>query len=210
MPNRARSRQNPQGELRRRWELLWEAGCFVRLGAQGLRMALWVHRKANWSTGEIFVSVRQIARQMGSAPSTVQRGINELVEEGVIELVRGGGPGRSSVYVVPNRAPVRNSSAPEVGTLVPGGRVQAHRRAGTTAPPLGTNRAPVGNKPRQHMEHIAINSIGIQLYTNGVINAETDGGGREPPPRLREHRRIRRDHDGDGPPAADQASATGT
>jgi hypothetical protein len=217
---RAGNRHSENGEFRRRWEVMWESGCFVRLGAQGLRMAHWVARKVNWSTCEIYVSVRQIASQMGVGTSTVQRGINELVTEGMIKLVRGGGPGRSSVYVVPNRAPVGNSSAPDGGALVPGGRVQAHLPPGTTAPPYGSNRAPVRVQPRPHMEQNAINSIGIHFNTNGVSNAETAGAGRKPARRLRRirawtdeaaepqnHQEINRDDNGDGSPPADPASA---
>jgi len=216
--------RSDNGELRRRWESLWDSGVFVRLGAQGLRMALWVNRKANWSTCEVFVSVRQIAQQMGVGSSTVQRGLSELLAEGVVELIRGGGPGRCSVYAVTNCAPVRHSSAPDGGAVVPGGRVQAHRRAGTTAPPSGTNRAPVRVQPRPHMEQLASNSIGIHFNTNGVSNAETAEAGRKPARRLRRIRawtddaaepqkppqETQRDDNGDGTPTADQADATGT
>ncbi len=221
---KAGNSRSDNGELRRRWESLWDSGVFVRLGAQGLRMALWVNRKANWSTCEVFVSVRQIAQQMGVGSSTVQRGLSELLAEGVLELVRGGGPGRCSIYAVTNRAPVRNSSAPDGGAVVPGGRVQAHRPPGTTAPPYGSNRAPVGVQPRPHMEQLASNSIGIHFNTNGVSNAETAEAGRKPARRLRRIRawtddaaephhpsqETQRDDDGDGTPASDEAAASGT
>lgn len=220
---KAGNRHSDRGEMRRRWEAIWDSGCFVRLGAQGLRMALWVNRKANWTTCEIRVSVRDIALQMGVGTSTVQRGINELVAEGVLELQSGGGPGRKSVYIVPNRAPVGNSCAPNGGAVVPGGRVQAHLRTGTTAPAYGYNRAPVRVQPRPHMVRNDINSIGIHLDTNGISNAETAEAGRKPARRLRRIRaaegyapsdrvdppEVLTDDCGDGTPGPDQAAAAG-
>jgi hypothetical protein len=180
--------------MRRRWEALWTAGCFTQIGAQGLRMALWVNLRANWRTCEIKVSVRRVAREIGCGPSSVQRGINELVKVGILHLLSGGGPGRRSVYVVPNCAPVGNSSAPYGGAVVPVLRVQALPPAGTTAPPLGTNCAPVGNKLRPHTEHMTVISVGINKDTNRNNNTDTAGAGVRPARRVRESRLV------EGPP----------
>ena len=175
-----------KGEMRRRWGALLEAGCFTRLGAQGLRMALWVNHNANWSKCTVYVSIREIAKEMGLGTSTVSRGITELVNEGVLTLVRGGGQGKKSVYVVPNCAPVRCAGVPNAGAVVPGGREQL----------------------RPHMEPMSRSFIGIQGNTNERTKAETAGAGLRPAPPLREHRRIRDDSDGEGSPTpADEAAA---
>ena len=203
-----KNQHDPKGEMRRRWKALWADGSFARIGAQGLRMALWAFYRGDFETCEVRVSVRELARQMGVGTSTVHRGLNELISEGILELVRGGGAGRRSVYMISNRAPVGNTTVPEVGTDCSGGRQQPFRRSATTAPPLGTNRSGGGNKPRPHVEPLTNISIGNQHITNGFINAETAGAGLRPAPPLREHRRIRDDSDGEGSPTpADEAAA---
>ena len=205
---RAQNQHDPKGEMRRRWGALWADGSFTRIGAQGLRMALWAFYRGDFKTCEVRVSVRELARQMGVGTSTVHRGINELVSEGILELVRGGGAGRRSVYMVANRAPVGNTTVPEVGTDCSGGRQQPFRRPATTAPPLGTNRSGGGNKPRPHVEPLTNISIGNQCITNGFINADAAGAGRRPAPPLREDRRIRDDDDGEGTPGPAHQAAT--
>lgn len=196
------------GELRRRWGALLEAGCFTRIGAQGLRMALWVNHRADWSECTVYVSIREIAREMGLGTSTVSRGISELVEEGVLVLVRGGGQGRKSVYMVPNCAPVRCAAVPYAGAVVPGGREQVFHTEAQLFPNGGAV-VPVGREQlRPHVEPIARDSIGISRNTNGITKAETAGAGLRPAPPLREHRRIRDDGNGDGTPGpAHQAAA---
>ena len=197
-----------KGEMRRRWAALLEAGCFTRLGAQGLRMALWVNHNANWSKCTVYVSIREIAKEMGLGTSTVSRGITELVNEGVLTLVRGGGQGKKSVYVVPNCAPVRCAGVPNAGAVVPGGREQVFQ-TGAQLFPNGGAVVPGGREQlRPHMEPMSRSFIGIQGNTNERTKAETAGAGLRPAPPLREHRRIRDDSDGEGSPTpADEAAA---
>lgn len=200
------NKQNPNGELRRRWGALWKAGAFTKVGAQGLRMALWIFYRAKFSTCEVEISARDVARQMGVGHTTVHRGIAELVAEGVIELVRGGGAGRKSVYVVANRTPVRNTTVPYVGTTRTPVRNTSFHTQEQTVPPLGTNRTPVGNKPYPQLEHTDNISIGNSIITNGYINADTAVAGLGPATPYRTHRRLR-DDSGDGPPAHEASAA---
>lgn len=201
-----KNENDPKGEMRRRWKSLWQSGAFSRVGAQGLRMALWAFYRGDFTTCEVRVSVREVARQMGVGTSTVHRGLNELLAEGILELVRGGGQGRRSVYMVANCAPVGNSTVPEVGTNCSGGGNALFRRVEQTAPPYGTNCSGGRDELRPHLEPLTNISIGIPRITNGYINAETAGAGRKPAPPLREHRRLR-DDSGEGTPACDQATA---
>ena len=197
-----------KGEMRRRWGALLEAGCFTRLGAQGLRMALWVNHTANWSECTVYVSIREIAKEMGLGTSTVSRGIAELVDEGVLVLVRGGGQGRKSVYMVPNCAPVRCAAVPYGGAVVPGGREQLFHTGAQLFPNAGAVVPGGREQLRPHVEPMTRSFIGIQGNTNETTKAETAGAGLRPAPPLREHRRIRDDSDGDGSPAtADEAAA---
>lgn len=188
---------NPKGEMRRRWGALWATGAFGRVGAQGLRMALWAFYRGDFRTCEVRVSVREIARQMGVGTSTVHRGLHELVSEGVLELVSGGGQGRRSVYVVANCAPVGNSTVPEGGTNCSGGRNALFRRVEQTVPTYGTNCSGGRNKLRPHMEQMSVISIGNSIITNGDTNADAAVAGRRPAPPLRPDRRIADDSDGE-------------
>lgn len=210
MAKRSKKAKDPRGEMRRRWEVILRDGGFTRVGAQGRLVALFALWQGNWSTCEVRVSTREIARLMGVGSSTVARGLQELVDEGILVLVRGGGAGRRSVYVVPNRAPVRDTTVPTSGTPCPDVGDSLSRPMGQTAPPYGTDCAPVRDELRHHSGRMySVNSIGMSINTNGVTSAETDGAVLGTAPRLREHRRIRRDH-GDGTPATDQAAASGT
>lgn len=204
------NKADPKGEMRRRWGALWESGAFCRIGAQGLRMALWAFYRGDFASCEVRVSVREIARQMGVGTSSVHRGLNELLDEGILVLVRGGGQGRRSVYMVSNCAPVGNGTVPTVGTNCSEGRQQLFPPLGRTVPTSGTNCAPVGNKLRPHVEPLTVLSIGNPSITNGYIKADAAGAGSRPAPPLREHRRIRDDDDGEGTPASDEAAASGT
>lgn len=197
MARRPKNSHDPKGEMRRRWGSLWADGSFTRIGAQGLRIALWVFYRGDFTTCEIRVSVRELAQQMGVGTSTVHRGLRELVAEGILELVRGGGSGRRSVFRVANRSGGGNTSVPEVGTTRAGGGNGSFLPPEQTAPPYGTNRSGGGNKPRPQVEPLTSISIGKSSFTNGNINAEMAVAGRRPAPPLREHRRIRDDSDGE-------------
>lgn len=212
MPRRKRepSAGKPdKGEMRRRWGALLEAGCFTRLGAQGLRMALWVNHRADWSECTVYVSIREIAKEMGLGTSTVSRGIAELVEEGVLVLLRGGGQGRKSVYMVPNCAPVRCAAVPYGGAVVPGGREQVFHTGAQLFPNAGAVVPGGREQLRPHVEPMTRSSIGIPVNTNGSTKAETSGAGLRPAPPLREHRRIRDDRDGEGSPTPAHQAAAG-
>lgn len=203
-----KNQHDPKGEMRRRWGALWADGSFARIGAQGLRMALWAFYRGDFKTCEVRVSVRELARQMGVGTSTVHRGLQELVSEGILELVRGGGSGRRAVYMVSNRSGGGNTSVPEAGTDCSGGWTQPFPPPGQTVPEVGTNRSGGGNKPRPHVEPLTNISIGNQRITNGFIKADAAGAGLRPAPPLREDRRIRDDSDGEGSPTpADEAAA---
>jgi hypothetical protein len=178
------------GEMRRRWGAWMKSGAFSRLGAQGLRMALWVQHHADWSECHVYVSIRDIARQMDLGTSTVSRGITELVKEGVLVLVRGGGQGRKSIYVVPNCAPVGCAAVPYGGAVVPGGREQVFHTGAQLFPNAGAVVPGGREQLRHHVEPISSRSMSISINTHGLTTTETAGAGRKPAPPLRQDRMI--------------------
>jgi len=91
------------GELRRRWEAFLEDGTLARLRSEGRLVALYVFHRADWGRCDITFSVRQAAATLGVKPTAVQRGVRQMLDEGVL-AVRERGPGNGKTrYEVAER-----------------------------------------------------------------------------------------------------------
>jgi hypothetical protein len=89
------------GELRRRWQALLEDGTLARLRSEGRLVALYVFHRADWGRCDITFSIRQAAATMGVKPTAVQRGVRQMLDEGVLAVrERGQGNGKTRFEVV--------------------------------------------------------------------------------------------------------------
>ena len=75
------------GELNRRWRLLLKEGHLAALGSEGRLTALYVLHMANWRTCQLRLSARRAAVAMGVRPTTVRRGIAQMIEVGILRVL---------------------------------------------------------------------------------------------------------------------------
>lgn len=178
-------RGNPKrdlSELRARWKVLLDGGAFTQVGGQGRLVALYVLLRADWGSCEVSLSVRRAATVLGASTSTVRRGIGELVDVGVLELVRGG-IGKKAVYVVSKRAPVRRAGVPDGGAPETGRGRAVCLGVARSAPPSGAERAPVRRALRPHRARNSV-SFSVSPVTNSerASDEATPGAGSGPAP----------------------------
>jgi len=87
-----------KGEMRRRSRSWMEAGAFAALGSEGRLVAIYVLQMADWTTCEIVIPERLAADAMKTRKTTVRRGLAQMVEEGILEILRPGGPRKPTRY----------------------------------------------------------------------------------------------------------------
>jgi len=93
-----------RGELQRRWREMLEDGSLASLRSEGRLMALYVLHNADWATCELRFSMRRAARAMRVQPTTVRRGVAQLIDAQVVEtLGKPDGSGKTR-FVVCGRA----------------------------------------------------------------------------------------------------------
>ena len=96
--------KSSRGELRRRWREMLKDGSLAALRSEGRLLALYVFHAADWTSCEVRFSMRRVAEILGVQPTTVRRGISQLLDGGILEILgKPVGPG-STLYVVPERA----------------------------------------------------------------------------------------------------------
>jgi len=93
-----------RGRLRRRWRAMLKDGSLAGLRSEGRLVALYVFYAADWTTCEVRFSMRRVAGLLGVQPTTVRRGISQLVDGGILKILgKTGGPG-STLYGIAERA----------------------------------------------------------------------------------------------------------
>jgi hypothetical protein len=158
-----------------------EDGSLAALRSEGRLMALYVLHMADWSSCELKFSMRRAARALAVQPTTVRRGVAQLLEAGILEiLAKPAGPG-STRFLVSERARVvrtpdtsrAQSSAPLVRSPDTSGAQSAHE------PCADRTRAVRGARTL-----CARNSFlfsGSSLTTTELPPEATPAGGVEPP-----------------------------
>lgn len=159
-----------------------EDGSFAELRSEGRLVAIYVLYAADWSSCELKFSMRRVAEFMSVQPTTVRRGVSQLVSAGILEILdKGEGP-RSSRFLVTERA--RAVSTPDTSG--------AHHRAPLVRSP-DTSGAQTAHEPcavrtravRGPRTLCARNSflfIGSPVTTNESSNEASPGAGQEPAP----------------------------
>jgi hypothetical protein len=122
--------------MRRRWRAMLEDGSLASLRSEGRLAALYVLYAADFSTCQVRMSIRRAAKLVGVHPTTIRRGITQMISCGVLEVLeKPEGSGRT-VFLVTARAPV----VPPPGTSGVQERAQG-------VPPPGTSGARSGHEP---------------------------------------------------------------
>ena len=170
-----------RGELQRRWRAMLEDGSLAALRSEGRLMALYVLHMADWSSCELKFSMRRAARVMTVQPTTVRRGVAQLVEAGILEvLAKPTGPGPTR-FVVAERARVVRT--PDTSGAQDCAR--AVRSPDTSGAQSGhepcADRARVVRGVRTLCARNSFLFSGSSLTTTELPPEATPGGGVEPP-----------------------------
>lgn len=89
-----------KGELRRRWRAFLEDGSIASLRSEGRLVALYVLQVADWSTCEVRFTYRRAARCICVHVTSVRRGVSQLVEAGILEVLeKSAGPGKTKYRI---------------------------------------------------------------------------------------------------------------
>ena len=100
----AEKKPSRRGELQRRWREMLEDGSLAALRSEGRLMALYVLHNADWATCEVRFSMRRAAKAMHVQPTTVRRGVAQLLDAKVVEVLgKPEGTGKTR-FVVGGRA----------------------------------------------------------------------------------------------------------
>ena len=127
-----------KGELRRRWRAFLEDGSMARLRSEGRLVAHYVKEVADWSTCEARFSIRRAADCLQVHRNTVCRGISQLLECGMLEVLHKGSAGKSTKYLIAKRPPVVDQAPTVRGRVDHEAWAQRLREVG--AAPTGSGR----------------------------------------------------------------------
>jgi transposase-like protein len=168
--------------MRRRWRAMLEDGSLAGLRSEGRLAALYVLYAADFSTCQVRMSVRRAAKFIGVHPTTMRRGIAQMIAHGILEVLeKSEGSGRS-VFVVAARA--QCVSAPDtsgVQVCAPLVSTPDTSRARSEHEPCA-ERTRVVRAARTLCARNSFRSIGSSITTNGISNQDSSGAGQEPAP----------------------------
>jgi hypothetical protein len=173
-------KKSSRGELRRRWREMLKDGSLAALRSEGRLVALYVFHAADWTSCEVRFSMRRVAGILGVHPTTVRRGISQLLDGGILEILgKSAGPG-STLYVVPERA--RAVRAPDTSGAQERARVV--RSPDTSGAQSAHEPCAVRTRPVRGLRTLcARNSVlfsGSPVTTTESSTAALPAGGEEP------------------------------
>jgi hypothetical protein len=169
-----------RGNLRRCWRAMLKDGSLAGLRSEGRLVALYVFYAADWSTCQIRLSMRRVAGLLGVQPTTVRRGISQLLAGGVLEILgKPAGPG-STLYGIPDRA--RAVRTPDTSGAQDCARVV--RSPDTSGAQSAHEPCADRTRPVRGLRTLcARNSVlfsGSPVTTTGSSNTAQPAGGEEP------------------------------
>jgi hypothetical protein len=172
--------KSSRGELRRRWREMLKDGSLAALRSEGRLVALYVFHAADWTSCEVRFSMRRVAGILGVQPTTVRRGISQLLDGGILEILgKPVGPG-STLYVVPERA--RAVRAPDTSGAQERARVV--RSPDTSGAQSAHEPCAVRTRPVRGLRTLCVrNSVlfsGSPVTTTGSSTAALPAGGAAP------------------------------
>jgi hypothetical protein len=167
-------------ETRRRWLAMMKDGSIAALRSEGRLVSNYVFYAADWTTGEVRFSMRRVASLFGVHPTTVRRGIAQLLEGGILEILgKPEGPG-ATLYGVCERAPLVR--APDTSRAQ--SRTRAVRAPDTSGAQSAHEPCAVRTRPVRGLRTLcARNSVlfsGSPVTTTESSTAALPAGGEEP------------------------------
>lgn len=168
------------GESRRRWQAVFQDGSLAGLRSEGRLVACYVFLKVDWSSCEVRFSMRHAAKFMQVQPTTVRRGVSQMLEAGILEILEKPDGRGWTRYVVPERA--QAVSTPDTSGAQ--GCAQAVSTPDTTRAQSAHEpcavRARVVRRPRTLCARNTVLPTGSPVTTSGVSSPSQADGGAEP------------------------------
>jgi len=169
-----------RGRLRRRWRAMLKDGSLASLRSEGRLVALYVFYAADWTTCQVRFSMRRVAGLLGVHPTSVRRGIAQLLAGGILEVLgKPAGPG-STLYGIPERARVVRAT----DTSGAHERARVVRSPDTSGAQTAHEPCAVRTRPVRGLRTLcARNSVlfsGSPVTTTGSSTAALPAGGEEP------------------------------
>ena len=169
-----------KAELRTRWRLALEGGPLPSLRSEGRLVALYVFLNADWASCEVKFSMRRAAEVMGVQPTTVRRGVSQLVKAGVLRVEGKSKDGNKTCFVVERCArAVRTPDTSGAQARAPLVRTPDTSRAHPAHEPCAP-RAPLVRSARTRCAHNSVLSSGIPVNTSGTSSQATPATGQGP------------------------------
>jgi hypothetical protein len=194
-----------KAELRTRWRAMLEDGSLASLRSEGRLVALYVLCMADWASCEARFSMRRAAKGIGVHPTTVRRGISQMIDAGILEVLhKGEGTEKSRFRVVLRAQPVRTPDTS--GARL---RARAVRAPDTSGARSGhepcAERTRVVSGARTRCAHNSVFISGSPVRTSEISSTADAGAGVGPARRRRPSRLI----EGVPPPSAAGGDAEG-
>ena len=127
--------KSSRAELQRRWRAMLQDGSLVALGTEGRLVALYVLHMADWSSCEVRFSMRRVARFLSVQPTTVRRGVGQMVSAGILEVLEKQDGSGWTRFVVCTRA--QGVRTPDTPCAHPAHTLCAPRAQGVRTPDTG-------------------------------------------------------------------------
>lgn len=171
-----------KGEMRRRWRAMLEDGSLAALRSEGRLAALYVFYAADWSTCEVRLSMRKAAKSLGVHPTTIRRGISQMVFCGILEILEKHDGSGKTRFVVSERA--RAVRTPDTSGAQGCARVV---RTPDTSGAQGAHepcaeRARAVRGARTLCARNSVLSSGSPVRTSGIASEASPGAGASPAP----------------------------
>ena len=181
---------NPKALLRTRWRELLSDGSMAALRSEGRLVALYVLSVADWGTCQARFTMRRAAKGMGVHPTTVRRGISQMVAAGILEILEKGEGTSKTSFLILGRAPLvrapDTSGARERARAV---RAPDTARARSGHEPCA-ERAPLVRAPDTGCAHDSVFLTGSPVRTSERSSTADAGAGLKPARRRRPSRLI--------------------
>jgi hypothetical protein len=181
---------NPKALLRTRWRELLADGSLATLRSEGRLVALYVLSVADWGTCQARFSMRRAAKGIGVHPTTVRRGILQMVDAGILEILHKGEGSSKTTYRVSGRAQLvrapDTSGARERARVVSTPDTSGARSGHEPCAP----RTPLVRAPDTGCAHDSVFLSGSPVRTSERTSTATAGAGLSPARRRRPSRLI--------------------
>jgi hypothetical protein len=191
MSKKADVARSHKAELRTRWRSFMDDGTLAGLRSEGRLVAHYVFLTGSWTTCQVKFAIRQAARALCVHPNTARRGVQQLLDAGILEILDKGTGTSRTTYIVSTRSravtpPVTSGDRPR-SRAVTGAHTSGDHPGHGSCP----ERTRVVTGAHTGGDHTSVLvSVSSVRRDSDVSVPETAGAGLRPARRLRPGRPI--------------------